>query len=57
MFTWVWHSTPERESLVTVSLSQDGDDTRDGHQTGWTSTLERLERMLGCRQHRKALPA
>ena len=61
MFTWAWHSTPERESLVTVSLSQDGDDgtlltlhheqffdekARDGHQRGWTSTLDKLERIL-----------
>jgi uncharacterized protein YndB with AHSA1/START domain len=60
MFTWAWHSTPERESLVAVSLSQDGDGTlltlhheqffdekaRDGHQRGWTSTLDKFERMF-----------
>ena len=27
MFSWAWHSTPERESLVTVSLKPDGDGT------------------------------
>ena len=26
-FTWAWRSTPERESLVTVELQQDGDGT------------------------------
>ena len=24
VFSWAWHSTPERESLVTVSLKPDG---------------------------------
>ena len=46
VFSWAWHSTPERESLVTVTLKPDGDGTmltlhherffdekaRDGHQ-------------------------
>jgi len=27
VFTWAWHTTPERESLVTVSLKPDGDGT------------------------------
>ena len=27
VFSWAWHSTPERESLVTVSLKPDGDGT------------------------------
>lgn len=59
-FTWAWHSTPERESLVTVSLRPDGDGTlltldherffdetaRDGHKRGWTGTLAKLERFL-----------
>lgn len=58
MFTWAWHSTPERESLVTVTVAADGDGTmltlhheqffdqkaRDGHEHGWTGTLEKLER-------------
>ena len=56
-FTWAWHSTPERESLVTVTMSKDGDGTmltllheqffdekaREGHNRGWTGTLEKLE--------------
>ena len=57
VFSWAWHSTPERESLVTVSLRADGDGTmltlthekffdeaaRVGHQRGWTGTLDKLE--------------
>jgi len=27
VFSWAWHTTPERESLVTVSLKPDGDGT------------------------------
>jgi uncharacterized protein YndB with AHSA1/START domain len=56
VFTWAWHSTPERESLVTVTRAEDGDGTqltrhhqrffaekaRDGHRRGWTGTLEKL---------------
>jgi uncharacterized protein YndB with AHSA1/START domain len=58
VFTWAWHSTPERESLVTVTLTKDGDGTmltlhhekffdekaRDGHVRGWTGTIDKLER-------------
>ena len=58
VFTWAWHSTPERESLVTVTVAADGDGTlltlhheqffdqqaRDGHSHGWTGTLDKLER-------------
>ena len=61
VFSWAWHSTPERESLVTITLKADGDSTlltlhherffdqkaRDGHNRGWTGTLEKLERYLG----------
>ena len=57
VFTWAWHSTPERESLVTVTVAADGDGTlltlhheqffdqqaRDGHSRGWTGTLDKLE--------------
>ena len=57
VFTWAWHSTPERESLVTVSLKPDGAGTlltfhheqfadataRDNHQRGWTSFLDKLD--------------
>lgn len=60
VFTWAWHSTPERESLVTVSFESDGDATvlrltheqffdeaaRDGHLEGWSSLLDKLERQL-----------
>jgi uncharacterized protein YndB with AHSA1/START domain len=60
VFSWAWHSTPERESLVTITLKADGDATmltlhqerffdekaRDGHQRGWTGTLEKLDRYL-----------
>ena len=58
VFSWAWHSTPERESLVTVSLQPDGDGTlltllhqqlfdqaaRDGHERGWIGALDKLER-------------
>jgi uncharacterized protein YndB with AHSA1/START domain len=60
VFSWAWHSTPERESQVTVALKPDGDGTlltvhheqlfdlaaRDGHQRGWVVGLDRLERMF-----------
>jgi uncharacterized protein YndB with AHSA1/START domain len=56
VFTWAWHTTPERESLVTVDLSPDGDGTiltlhheqffneaaRDGHERGWGQGLDAL---------------
>lgn len=57
VFTWAWHSTPERESLVTVSMKADAGGTlltlhheklfdqaaRDGHERGWTGTIDKLE--------------
>ena len=60
VFTWAWKSTPERESLVTVTFKQDGagtimtllheqffdEEARDGHQRGWLGTMERLEKYL-----------
>jgi uncharacterized protein YndB with AHSA1/START domain len=60
VFTWVWKSTPERESLVTVILKPDGDgtlmtlqheqffdeDARDRHNAGWTGALIKLEKFL-----------
>jgi uncharacterized protein YndB with AHSA1/START domain len=60
VFTWAWHSTPERESLVTVTIVPDGDGSlltlhheqffdrkaRDGHERGWTGTLDKLERFF-----------
>ncbi|WP_245287206.1 SRPBCC family protein [Bradyrhizobium elkanii] len=60
VFTWAWHSTPERESLVTVSLRSDGagtlltfhheqfvDETaRDDHERGWSESLGKLEKFV-----------
>ena len=60
VFTWAWHSTPERESLVTVTIVPDGEGSlltlhheqffdqkaRDGHERGWTGTLDKLERFF-----------
>lgn len=57
VFTWAWHSTPERQSQVTVALRPDGEGTmltlfhemfvdekaRDDHSKGWTMVLDRLE--------------
>jgi uncharacterized protein YndB with AHSA1/START domain len=61
VFSWAWHSTPERESLVTVQLKPDGAGTlltfqheqffdqaaRDNHERGWTEFLGKLENFLG----------
>jgi uncharacterized protein YndB with AHSA1/START domain len=60
VFSWAWHSTPERESLVTISIKPDGSgsllifnhaqfvDTkaRDNHERGWTEFLGKLESYL-----------
>jgi uncharacterized protein YndB with AHSA1/START domain len=60
VFSWAWHSTPERESLVTVSLKPDGSGTlltfhheqfadataRDNHERGWNELLAKLENYL-----------
>jgi uncharacterized protein YndB with AHSA1/START domain len=60
VFTWAWKSTPERESLVTITLKPDGHGTlltltheqffdegaRDRHQHGWTGSLDKLGRFL-----------
>lgn len=60
VFTWAWRSTPERESLVTVTLKSDGDGTmltlkheqffdaaaRDRHHEGWSEALDKLEQYL-----------
>lgn len=59
-FSWAWYTMPERESLVTVTLQPDGNGTlltlhherffdeaaRDGHNRGWSGTLDRLEQFL-----------
>jgi uncharacterized protein YndB with AHSA1/START domain len=55
-FTWAWHTTPERESLVTIELAPDAEGTRltlrherffdaaarDRHGVGWCHSLDRL---------------
>ena len=60
VFSWAWHSTPERQSQVTVALKPDGDGTlltllheqlfdqaaRDGHERGWIGALDKLENYL-----------
>jgi uncharacterized protein YndB with AHSA1/START domain len=57
VFTWMWRTMPERQSLVTVTLAPDGNGTlltllheqffdepaRDRHRSGWTGALDRLE--------------
>lgn len=59
-FTWAWHTTPERESFVVITIAPDSEGSlltlhheqffdekaRDGHQRGWTGTLEKLDRFL-----------
>lgn len=61
VFTWAWKTTPERESLVTLTFKSDGDgtlmtltheqffddDARDRHQYGWNGAMEKLEKYLG----------
>ena len=58
VYTWAWRSTPERESLVTFTLRQDGEFTlltlkheqffdetaRDNHKSGWNEILDGLVR-------------
>jgi uncharacterized protein YndB with AHSA1/START domain len=61
VFTWAWQSTPERESLVTVTLKPAADGgtdltltheqffdeaARDRHEQGWTGSLDRLARTV-----------
>ena len=60
VFTWAWKSTPECESLVTVTFKDDNggtimtllheqffdEDARDRHNAGWTSIMDRLENFL-----------
>jgi uncharacterized protein YndB with AHSA1/START domain len=57
-FTWAWHSTPERESLVTIEFKPDADGTlmifrqeqfadqaaRDNHERGWNKFFDVLEK-------------
>jgi uncharacterized protein YndB with AHSA1/START domain len=60
VFTWAWISTPERISQVSLSFEPSGSGTqltllheqffdmaaRDGHERGWTGTMEKLARYL-----------
>ena len=60
VFSWAWHSTPERESLVTVSIKPDGagslmvftheqffdEAARDNHAKGWNELFAQLEKVL-----------
>ncbi len=60
VFGWAWHSTPERESQVTVSLQARrrrnvadlhheqlfDQAARDGHERGWIGSLDALEKYL-----------
>jgi uncharacterized protein YndB with AHSA1/START domain len=61
VFTWTWaNSTPERESLVTVTLRPAAGGTelvfrheqffdeavRDAHEQGWSGAFAKLERFL-----------
>jgi uncharacterized protein YndB with AHSA1/START domain len=60
VFTWAWKSTPERESLVTLTFrpANNGTDfvmlheqffdvaARDRHEYGWSGSLEKLGRYL-----------
>jgi uncharacterized protein YndB with AHSA1/START domain len=57
VFTWAWHTTPERESVVTITIKPDGEgalltllhehfydaEARDRHQYGWGGALDKLE--------------
>lgn len=60
IFTWAWKSTPERQSLVTLTFRAAGNGTelelrhekffdaeaRDRHEHGWKGCLATLERYL-----------
>jgi uncharacterized protein YndB with AHSA1/START domain len=60
VFTWAWHTTPERESLVTITIKPDGAGSlltllheqffdqaaADGHARGWNQTLDKFEKIF-----------
>lgn len=60
VMSWAWHSTPERESQLSIMLKPDGAGTlltlhheqffneaaRDGHEKGWTELLGKLEQFV-----------
>jgi uncharacterized protein YndB with AHSA1/START domain len=62
VFTWAWKSTPERESLVTLTFKSDGNGTlmtmlheqffdeaaRDSHNGGWIGAMDKLEKYLAA---------
>lgn len=61
VFSWAWHSTPERESVVTIELKPDAigtlmifhhaqffDETaRDNHKRGWSAFFDKLDAFVG----------
>ena len=62
VYSWAWKSTPERESLVTVTFKEEGGGTlltltheqffdeaaRDSHEGGWNGALVKLEKYLAA---------
>ena len=60
VLSWAWHSTPERESLLTIWIKPEGAGTmltllheqfsneaaRDNHEKGWMELLNKLEKYL-----------
>ena len=62
VFTWAWKTTPERESLVTLTFKRDGDgtlftlnheqffdeDARNRHEHGWTGAMEKLDEFVSA---------
>ena len=60
VFSWAWHSTPERESQVTIDIKPDADGSiltltheqffnekaRDDHERGWSFSLDQLEKLF-----------
>lgn len=62
VFSWSWKSTPERVSLVTVTLKASGPGTdlsfmherfydraaRDGHNQGWAGTFAKLDKLFAA---------
>jgi uncharacterized protein YndB with AHSA1/START domain len=60
VFTWAWKSTPERESLITITFKRDGagtmmtflheqffdEEARDRHNGGWTGAFDKLDKYL-----------
>ena len=69
VFSWAWHSTPERVSRVTVALRPEADGTvldllhdrfvdaeaRTNHQRGWTGTFAKLDAWIAGAQSRRGL--